>query len=179
VQLFLGYSNLFLSNICQVFQIMWLLHKQGEFKIIRPLYTPFSCSTVVDRTVQPNNISLLFHVVLGRTYDTYFPSNASVSYSGISGDYKLIIFFKRHLQSFMDLWPTLMGFSIYTQRHLVGLLGWGISPTQGLYRHRTTQHRNTRTHIHAPSRIRTCDPNVQAVVDSTCPRLLSHWDRLN
>jgi hypothetical protein len=24
-----------------------------------------------------------------------------------------IIFFKRHLQSFADLWPTLMGFSIY------------------------------------------------------------------
>jgi hypothetical protein len=23
------------------------------------------------------------------------------------------IFFKRHLQSFADLWPTLMGFSIY------------------------------------------------------------------
>jgi hypothetical protein len=44
---------------------------------------------------------------------------------------------------------------------MVGLLGRGISPTQGLYRHRTTQHRNTRTHIHDPSRIRTCDPNVQ------------------
>jgi hypothetical protein len=28
-------------------------------------------------------------------------------------------------------WPSLMEFSIH--RHLVGLLGWGISPTQGLY----------------------------------------------
>jgi hypothetical protein len=36
--------------------------------------------------------------------------------------------------------------------------------------HRTTQHRNTQTHIHAPSRTRTCDLNVQAVVDSTCLR---------
>jgi hypothetical protein len=34
--------------------------------------------------------------------------------------------------------------------------------------HRTTQHRNTQTHIHAPSRIRTWDLNVQAVEDSTC-----------
>jgi hypothetical protein len=28
-------------------------------------------------------------------------------------------------------WPSLMDFSIH--RHLVGLFGWGISPTQGLY----------------------------------------------
>jgi hypothetical protein len=71
-------------------------------------------------------------------------------------------------------WPSLMDFSIH--RHLVGLLGWGISPTQGLYLHRTTQHRNTQTHIHAPSRIRTCDLNVQGVVDSTChSRVLVKW----
>jgi hypothetical protein len=50
--------------------------------------------------------------------------------------------------------------------HSVGLLGRGISPTQGLFLHRTTQHRKTRTHIHAPSRIRTRDPNVRAVEDS-------------
>jgi len=30
-------------------------------------------------------------------------------------------------------------------RHLVGLLGRGISPAQGLYLHRTTQHRKTLT----------------------------------
>jgi hypothetical protein len=42
---------------------------------------------------------------------------------------------------------------------------------------RTTQHRNTRTHIHAPTRIRPCDPNVQAAVDSTCLRPLGYWDR--
>jgi hypothetical protein len=52
-------------------------------------------------------------------------------------------------------------------RHLVGLLGGAISPTQGLYLHRTTQHRETQTHIHAPNRIRTCDPNVRSAEDST------------
>jgi hypothetical protein len=61
--------------------------------------------------------------------------------------------------------------------HLVGLLGRGISPTQGLYLHRTTQYRKSRTHVHAPSRIRTCDPNVQAAEDSTCRRPHGHWDR--
>jgi hypothetical protein len=35
--------------------------------------------------------------------------------------------------------------------YLVGLLGWGISLTQGLYVHRTTQHRKMQTRIHAPS----------------------------
>jgi hypothetical protein len=62
---------------------------------------------------------------------------------------------------------------------LVGLLGEGISPAQGLYLHRTTQHRNTQTNNHAPSRIRTCDPNVRAAEDSTCLRPRGHWDRLN
>jgi hypothetical protein len=49
-------------------------------------------------------------------------------------------------------------------RHLVGLLGREISPAlRPLPTHRTTQ-----THIHAPSRIRTCDLNVRADEDSTC-----------
>jgi hypothetical protein len=43
-------------------------------------------------------------------------------------------------------------------RHMVGLLGRVISPSQGLYLHRTTQHRNTRTNIHTLSGIRTHDP---------------------
>jgi hypothetical protein len=34
--------------------------------------------------------------------------------------------------------------------HLIGFLGRWISPKQGLYLNRTTQHRKTRTHIHAP-----------------------------
>jgi hypothetical protein len=32
---------------------------------------------------------------------------------------------------------------------------------------------NTQKHIHAPSRIRTCDPNVRAAEDSNCLRLRS------
>jgi hypothetical protein len=62
-------------------------------------------------------------------------------------------------------------------RHLVGCLGGGISPAQGLYLHRTTQHRKTQTNIHAPSSIRTCDPNVRAAEDSTWLRPFGHWDR--
>jgi len=53
---------------------------------------------------------------------------------------------------------------------LVGLLERGISPTQSLYLHRTTQHRKTRTHIHASSGSRTHDPSIRAAEDSTCLR---------
>jgi hypothetical protein len=42
--------------------------------------------------------------------------------------------------------------------HSVGFLGRVISSSQGLYLHRTTQHRKTRTNIHALSGIRTRDP---------------------
>jgi hypothetical protein len=51
---------------------------------------------------------------------------------------------------------------------LVGLLGRGIAPTQGLYLHRTTQHRKTRTHIHASSGIRTHHPSFRALGASDC-----------
>jgi hypothetical protein len=46
-------------------------------------------------------------------------------------------------------------------RHMVGLLGRVISPSQGLYLHRTTQHRKTRTNIHVLSGIRTHDTSNQ------------------
>jgi hypothetical protein len=46
-------------------------------------------------------------------------------------------------------------------RHMVVLLGRVISPSQGLYLHRTTQHRKTRTNIHTLSGIRTHDPSNQ------------------
>jgi hypothetical protein len=55
------------------------------------------------------------------------------------------IFFQLASTVLIGPWPSLMDFSIH--RHLVGLLGWGISPMQGLYRH-TEQH-NTETHRHA------------------------------
>jgi hypothetical protein len=46
-------------------------------------------------------------------------------------------------------------------RHMVGLLGRVISSSQGLYPHKTTQHRKTWTNIHALSGIRTHDPSNQ------------------
>jgi len=48
---------------------------------------------------------------------------------------------------------------------LVGLLGRGIGPSQGLYLHRTAQHRKTLTYIHTSSGIRTRDPGFRAVQD--------------
>jgi hypothetical protein len=62
-------------------------------------------------------------------------------------------------------------------RQLVGLLGRGISPAQGLYLHRTTQDRKMRTRIYASNGIRTQDPIVRAAEDSTCLRPRGHWDR--
>jgi len=64
--------------------------------------------------------------------------------------------------NFWNLW-------IYYE-YLVRLLGRGISPTQGLYLRRKTQQKNADTHIHASSGIRTHDPSVQVVEDSTCLR---------
>jgi hypothetical protein len=57
-------------------------------------------------------------------------------------------------------------------------LGGGSVQRQGLYLH-TGQHKQTetQTHIHAPSRIRTWDPNVRAAEDSTCLRPRGYWDR--
>jgi hypothetical protein len=48
-------------------------------------------------------------------------------------------------------------------RHAVGLLWTSDSSSQRpLYLHRTTQHRNTKTNIHALSGIRTRDPSYRA-----------------
>jgi predicted component of type VI protein secretion system len=71
-------------------------------------------------------------------------------------------------------------------KRMVGLLGRVISPSQGLYLHRTTQHRKTRTNVHALSGIRTHDPSNQSAKthasDRTatvtgcmyvCPRLIA------
>jgi hypothetical protein len=41
-----------------------------------------------------------------------------------------------------------------------------------------TIQKNADTHIHASSGIRTHDPSVRAVEDSTCLRPRGHWDRL-
>jgi hypothetical protein len=55
-------------------------------------------------------------------------------------------------------------------RHMVGLLGRMISPSQGLYLHMTTQHRKTQTNIHALSGIRTHDPSNQPAKTHTSDR---------
>jgi hypothetical protein len=72
-----------------------------------------------------------------------------------------------HRDSTVPRHPRLLFQFLGSVRHLVGLLGGGISPAQDLYLHRTTQHRKTQTNIHASSRIRTCDPNIRAAEDST------------
>jgi len=43
---------------------------------------------------------------------------------------------------------------------MVGLLGRGIGPSQGLYLHRTAEHMRS---------------SVQSVKDRTCPRSWGHW----
>jgi hypothetical protein len=47
-------------------------------------------------------------------------------------------------------------------KHLAGLLGRVVSPSQSLCLHRTVQHRKTKTYIHALSGIRTRDSSIQA-----------------
>jgi hypothetical protein len=65
------------------------------------------------------------------------------------------------LQSLKDLGRLTYRRFLELFRHMVGLLGRVISPSQSLYLHRTTQHRKTRTNIHALSGIRTHDPSNQ------------------
>jgi hypothetical protein len=67
------------------------------------------------------------------------------------------------LQSLKDLGRLTYRRFLELFRHMVGLLGRVISPSQGLYLHRTTQHRKTRTNIHPFSGIRTHDPSNQPV----------------
>jgi hypothetical protein len=64
-------------------------------------------------------------------------------------------------------------------RHMVGLLGRVISPSQGLYLHTTTQHRKTQTNIHALSGIWTHDPSNQPTGQDPRPRPHGHRDRHN
>jgi hypothetical protein len=65
------------------------------------------------------------------------------------------------LQSLKDLGRLTFRRFLELFRHMVGLLGRAISPSQGLYPHRTTRHKKTRTNIHALSGIRTHNPSNQ------------------
>jgi hypothetical protein len=81
------------------------------------------------------------------------------------------------LQSFWGL-GRFFSFLIYTQS--VGLLGRGMSPSQGLYLH-TEQHKHRisahNTNNHALSGIQTHDPRVRAGEDGSCLRPRGHYDR--
>jgi Mn2+/Fe2+ NRAMP family transporter len=76
-------------------------------------------------------------------------------------------FFSVALQSFLD--PGRLTYRRFLElfKLIVGLLGRVISPSQGLYLHRTTQCSKTRTNIHALSGIRTHDPGNQSASDRT------------
>jgi hypothetical protein len=66
----------------------------------------------------------------------------------------------------------------YTQS--VGLLGRGISPSQGLYLHTEQKKYKIKAHnkdIHALSGIRTLDPSVRGSEDSSCLRPRDHCGR--
>jgi hypothetical protein len=74
-----------------------------------------------------------------------------------------IFIFVVALQSLKDLGRLTYEYRWFLEllRQMVGLLGRVISPSQGLYLHRTTQHRKTGTNNHALSGIRTHDPSNQ------------------
>jgi hypothetical protein len=70
-----------------------------------------------------------------------------------------------------------VSFLIHTQS--VGLLGWGISPSQGRYLHTGRhKHRINAHRLHASSGIRTNDPSVRAGEDGSCLRPRGHCDWL-
>jgi hypothetical protein len=93
----------------------------------------------------------------------------------------------KFIHPFIHQWPyiRLLGPGLYFSfviifTQTVGLLGRGISPSQGLYLH-TGQHKhriNTHKNIHVLSGIRTHYSRVWAGEDSSCLRPRGHRDRL-
>jgi hypothetical protein len=79
------------------------------------------------------------------------------------------------LRPFVEPWPL---FQVLDSIQSVGLLGRGISPSEGLYLH-IEQYKtlNKREDIHALSGNRTHDPSVSASEDSSCLRPRGHCDR--
>jgi hypothetical protein len=69
----------------------------------------------------------------------------------------ILLYYSLALQSSFGPSPPLILWFPNLFRHMVGLLGRVISPSQGLYLLRTAKHKKTRTNIHALSGIRTHD----------------------
>jgi hypothetical protein len=90
-----------------------------------------------------------------------------------------VIFFPVALQSVKDLGRLAYRRFLELFRQMVGLLGRVISPSQGLYLHRTTQHRKTRTNIHALSGIRTHDPRNQPAKTHASDRTVTVTGKLS
>jgi hypothetical protein len=67
-------------------------------------------------------------------------------------------------------------FLIYTQS--VGLLGRGISRSQGFYLHTEQHNHRINAHRHLSSGIRSHDPSVRADEDGSCLSPRGHCDRL-
>jgi hypothetical protein len=84
------------------------------------------------------------------------------------------------LQSLKDLGGLTYRRFLELFRHMVGLLGRVISPSQGIYLYGTTQHRKTRTNIHTLSGIRTHDPSNQpAKTHASNLTATVTWDRMS
>jgi hypothetical protein len=86
----------------------------------------------------------------------------------------LSIYLSTDLQSLSAL-VAFFSFLIHTQS--VGLLGRGMSPSQGRYLYRATQTQNiNHTDVHVSSGIWTHDPSLRAGEDGSCLRPRSHCD---
>jgi hypothetical protein len=137
------------------------------------LYTAFEFMITLSRTAA----SLRLTHLESPTY--FYPGEVILKPScGISSNLGSLFFF-HWLYSPLGPWPLLFSFMIILQ--MVGLLGWVISLSQGLYLI-TGQHTRTRTRVHAPnihalSGIRTHVPSFRASEDSSSLRPLVYCDR--
>jgi hypothetical protein len=104
--------------------------------------TDVSIACLLCPIIPCTHIAVLFSAVnIQSITDTnYYSTSVHIT----SGFVYSTFFFSTGFYSPYAPWPSLMDFLIH--RHLVGLLGWGIIPMQGLYRH-TRQH-NTVTCRH-------------------------------
>jgi hypothetical protein len=92
----------------------------------------------------------------------------------ISEDSLSLFYLLLPLWSTGHLWNALFHFSFLTLRQSVGLLGRGISPSQGHYLHK----HKINADIHALNGISTHDLNVWASKGSSYHRLRGHCDQL-